>query len=86
MEQDIPIEFIGGPIDGKIGEVRLPWHGQRIRIRTPTARFRAVYIYSQATRRCHFVGYDVPPKYAYPRWAGASCHGLPRDLKASDGI
>jgi hypothetical protein len=65
MEQYIAIEFIGGPIDGKLENVRLPRHGEQITSRTASARFRAVYIYDETTQHCHFVGYDVPQKYAY---------------------
>jgi hypothetical protein len=65
MQYDVVVEFMGGPLDGKLDTVRSPQHGQQITCPTASARFRAVYLYDETTQLCHFVGYDVPQKYVY---------------------
>jgi hypothetical protein len=65
MHYEVVVEFMGGPLDGKLDTVRSPRHGQQITSPTASAHFRAVYLYDETTQLCHFVGYDVPKKYAY---------------------
>ena len=60
IDWDFAIEFVGGPIDGKVEHyIRLPRHGEKISCRSSSLKHCGCYVYDENTERCQFVGYDT---------------------------
>ena len=61
MDWDFAIEFVGGPIDGKVEYyIRLPRQGEKISCRSSSWTNCSFYVYNETMQRCEFVGYEMP--------------------------